>query len=107
MTVQYRQGDVLIVAVEGVCRGTVVPRDDRGRIVLAEGEATGHAHAVLDERAELFRLGLDRFLTVSAPEGVDLTHEQHAPIRLPEGTYRVVRQGEFTGNGRGWSWLSD
>jgi hypothetical protein len=40
-----RQGDVLLVPIElGRKRGRLV---SRGRVVLAEGEATWHAHVVL------------------------------------------------------------
>lgn len=49
----FRQGDVLIVplgedAVPDHAVGAVSePRDGRGRLVLALGEVTGHAHAVV------------------------------------------------------------
>jgi hypothetical protein len=35
-----------------------------------------------------------RFLLLAA--GALLTHEEHAPIPLPAGAYRVVRQREYT-----------
>ncbi len=47
--VMYRQGDILIMPVPeaSVPPGLVAePRDPKGRIVLALGEATGHAHAL-------------------------------------------------------------
>lgn len=49
----YRQGDVLIApitetAVPDTARDAASePRDGRGRLVLALGEVTGHAHAVV------------------------------------------------------------
>jgi len=52
---QGRQGDVLLRRVEHIPENvTPVPREN-GRIILAHGEATGHAHAILDEAAELVR----------------------------------------------------
>jgi hypothetical protein len=94
----YRQGDVLIVPTTEPVRGQEVARED-GRLILAHGEATGHAHAILSRRAVMFRPddmpaggGL---LSVSAG-GADLVHEEHATIKIPEGTYRVVRQREWT-----------
>ena len=50
----FRQGDVLLVPVRperlpGHARP--LPRDARGRLVLALGEATGHAHAVAPSRS--------------------------------------------------------
>jgi hypothetical protein len=97
----FRQGDVLLVPVrpERLPRDfRPLPRDARGRLVLALGEATGHAHAVATPDAEL--LGgpatLDeRFLRIVTE--ARLTHEEHAAIVLPAGLYRVVRQREYVG----------
>ena len=101
--VMYRQGDVLLVATDQVPQGPEVPRDGRGRIVLAYGEVTGHAHAIADSEATLYGATLaDRFLEVLAEGGVTLSHEEHGPIRLPLGTYRVVRQREWTPEGARW-----
>jgi hypothetical protein len=51
----YRQGDVLIVPIEKL-PADLEPVAREGRsIVLARGEATGHAHVITDERATLFR----------------------------------------------------
>lgn len=92
----YRQGDVLLVRVEQVIGSIEEPRDGRGRIVLAEGEATGHAHAIHDPAARVVNHRVEgRFLEVLAEGGVDLVHEEHATIRLPAGAYRVVRQREY------------
>ena len=42
----FRQGDVLVVPVDEIPTGLKkVPRE-QGRLVLAHGEATGHAHVV-------------------------------------------------------------
>ena len=49
-----RQGDVVFYPVEVLPTGTTkTNRDNRGRIVVQEGEATGHAHAILVERDHL------------------------------------------------------
>jgi hypothetical protein len=99
----FRQGDILLVPVPGGRlpeHARPLPRDAEGRLVLALGEATGHAHAVAAPDADL----------LAEPDWVDqrflrivtealLTHEEHAPIRLPAGLYRVVRQREY---GPGW-----
>ncbi|MFB4266042.1 hypothetical protein [Nonomuraea sp. GTA35] len=87
----YRQGDILIVPVpeESVPGGLrPEPRDARGRLVLAHGEATGHCHAIPGPGT------LSRgFLHL--PEGGMLVHEEHDAISLPKGWYRVVRQREY------------
>ena len=93
---QYRQGDVLLELIEADPRSRPhrpVPRD-AGRVVLAYGEATGHAHAIEDASAELIELeNGDRFLVTE--RGVSLRHEEHDTIELPPGAYRVIRQREY------------
>ncbi|MER6912188.1 hypothetical protein ABT354_10990 [Streptomyces sp. NPDC000594] len=97
----YRQGDVLIapVAREAVpshlTDAVSEPRDRRGRLVLALGEVTGHAHAV-DGPGRLIREpGPIGPLVLHLPEGGRVVHEEHAAIVLPKGWYRVVRQREY------------
>lgn len=96
----YRQGDVLIRQVK-VLPNNATPVDNKklGRIVLAYGEVTGHAHAIaLDEAVEytMERAGeaVRRFLSVLT--GASVKHEEHATIPLPPGVYEIVQQREYT-----------
>lgn len=96
-----RQGDVLIVPVAEIPQGlTLEDRDDQGRVVLMHGEVTGHAHAIHERGARMFRasddLGLarPRYLDVSGAPAV-LRHEEHSHLTLPIGKYRVTRQKEY------------
>lgn len=43
-----RQGDVLLKQAAAVPPDAILVPDDRGRVVLAYGEVTGHAHAIAD-----------------------------------------------------------
>jgi hypothetical protein len=96
MAAQYRQGDVLLVAVPAIPQDARPLPRDRGRIVLALGEATGHAHAIADPQAALVETELEeRFLHVLAEGGVLLCPEEHASVRLPQGAYQVCRQREY------------
>ncbi|MBX6768657.1 MAG: hypothetical protein IRY90_16145 [Actinomadura rubrobrunea] len=97
----YRQGDILLVRVPEDAVPQEVrdlppePRDARGRMVLALGEATGHAHAVKAPGALLrspVPLTPDH---LHLPSGGRLEHEEHAAISLPKGWYRVIRQREY------------
>ena len=91
----FRQGDVLIIPAAAIPAGAQRQRIE-GRIVLAEGEATGHAHALYEpEKVSLWAAANDeRYLEVVRPTA--LRHEEHAPIDLAPGLYRVVRQYEYT-----------
>ncbi len=93
----YRQGDVLLQRVDDVPTGLTPVPQDNGRVILAYGEVTGHAHAVLGDAqflaADLADLE-ERFLRVQADSQV--VHEEHDTITLPPGNYRVVRQREYT-----------
>ena len=92
----FRQGDVLLVEVEAIPEGAQgVKRDEAGRIVLALGEATGHAHAIASPGARLYAMGENRYLRVPKG-GATLLHEEHAVIPLPPGGYRVVIQREYS-----------
>jgi hypothetical protein len=105
MTEMFAQGDLLLERVADVTpSGTMTAQNpDGAAMVLAEGEATGHRHAIW-ERATLFR---DDALARDIPAGLyvghvridapsaRLTHDEHAPLILPRGTYRVRRQREL------------
>lgn len=97
----FRQGDVLLVPVEAkekvTVRGRRPEEPDGGRVVLAYGEVTGHAHALPATDAALFLLGGERLLRVKRPTA--LRHEEHGEIPLRPGLYRVLRQRQYTPQG--------
>ena len=80
-----------------------MPRDAKGRIVLAEGEVTGHAHVITDEGAVL--LGDGEALNVLQLEHkVALTHEEHGTLGIdptPDGwEVRIQREYSIFGERR-------
>ena len=93
-----RQGDVLLIPRSAPIptTATLVPRD-KGRVVLAYGEVTGHAHALTDADINLLILDGKRFL--SAPKGGTLRHEEHSTLTVPAtlNGYDVIRQSEWQG----------
>ena len=101
MNAIYRQGDVLIRAIaDAEVPAEVKPvARDRGRVVLAYGEVTGHAHAINAEGAHLFRETAPEkprtFLRIIKTEAL-LRHEEHAPVKLVPGAYEVIHQREYT-----------
>lgn len=97
----YRQGDVLIMALEesavpaNLVEAAGKLRDGRGRLVLALGEVTGHAHAVPGPGRLIREAGVFGPMLLHLPEGGRVVHEEHAVIALPKGWFRVVRQREY------------
>jgi hypothetical protein len=91
---QYRQGDVLLVRVASLpCEAKPEPASDQS-VILAYGEVTGHAHRLSSQGVTLYSFNDDRLLEVRQPS--DLTHEEHAPLKIEPGIYKVVRQREYT-----------
>jgi hypothetical protein len=96
MNEQVRQGDVLVrhVRKRDVSKMHRV-NAVRGRIILARGEATGHAHAIAAARAALYRGKGGKFY-LHLDGASRLEHEEHAAITLPPGFYEVTRQREYS-----------
>lgn len=93
----YRQGDVLIVPVPKLPAKLEAIERENGRVILAHGEVTGHAHAIKDQRAALFRDPklMTVFMTVTGDAPVALEHDEHNTISIPPGDYQIIRQREY------------
>ena len=117
-----RQGDVLLTPVTALPAGCTEVPHDKGRIVLAYGEVTGHAHAIADHTARtsdreigpaaageiadaaiaraqakarlLTAPNGERFLEVT--ETVHLRHEEHDEHAIEPGIYRLPQQMEYS-----------
>ena len=71
MAMMYAQGDLLIERVDDLePSGTLISRDATGATVLAEGEFTGHRHAIFD-RVAMFR---DDALALDVPSDLYVGH---------------------------------
>lgn len=120
----YRQGDFAVERVDPR------PRTDKrveaptatgmsrsgDRIILREGEATGHAHAIVDPEKKVkfvaerrfdrnsWRNIVNDFMVIA--KAATIVHEEHAPVELPRGTYRILEQREYV-PGRGMRAVRD
>jgi hypothetical protein len=94
MNEHYRQGDVLLVKVDSVPKGATREKNNEDSIVLAYGETTGHAHRLKATGVLAYQWQGDRLIEVT--ETSALTHEEHSPITLVPGVYKVVHQREYT-----------
>ena len=92
-----RQGDVLLIPVDAVPAGTKPVAREQGRLILAHGEVTGHAHAIVEKDAELVTAdqAAELYLLVHGSDPVQLRHEEHETLEIPPGGYRVRRQREY------------
>jgi hypothetical protein len=91
----WRQGDVFFERV------TKIPARMRERplphVTLVHGEMTGHSHRIADPRtATLFAAGPTTFYLDVHAGGAMVVHEEHGPIALEPGLYRVWRQREYS-----------
>ena len=88
----WRHGDVFIAAIKSLPDGI----RKRPQPVLAYGELTGHSHRIADpDTAEMYEAGDGSlFLDVTA-ESATVIHQEHKPIALPRGYYRVWQQREY------------
>ncbi len=95
----FRQGDVLIRKVDAIPEAAKqLERDELGRVVLAYGEVTGHAHAFHSPKVVMFRddgSGGRRFIDVQGLDAQMLQHEEHTAVTVPPGQYEVIQQREY------------
>jgi len=89
----YRQGDVMIIKVDSIPTGLEPRKRDNGKIVLAYGEVTFHTHAIKCKDALAFNSQDEIYLDLKSR--TEVLHEEHNPIPLNPGFYRVIHQKEF------------
>src|SRR5579862_4312634 len=98
MNRQLRQGDVFIIETKEIPKGAIKKARDNGRVVLAYGEVTGHSHAIAEKECDLLEFEGKAYLVVEAAEAI-LRHEEHTAIVIPNGTYEVRIQQEYSDEG--------
>lgn len=98
MTTQYRQGDILFVKVDEIPKGAKPKKTD----IIVEGEATGHAHRIVNgqilesvERLSYRETQVNMWII--ANKAAKVIHEEHGTILLEIGMYMVIRQREYDG----------
>src|SRR5438067_1691460 len=96
----YEQGDVCIIPVAEIPQGAEALEGN----VLAEGEATGHKHQAR-EPISLFAKDGVRYFRTEFPN--EIVHEEHLPVRIPKGTYRVHIVQEYDHFLEETRWVAD
>ena len=108
MKTQARQGDVFIINKKdaniqadtrsrlfGTAEGLAELARDQGRVVLAYGEVTGHAHVITDEGVVMSKIGNTEVYSLSVQRQATLTHEEHSAISIAPGENVVIHQKEY------------
>jgi hypothetical protein len=97
-----QQGDLLLRPISDAAAAAIIKDTSQrdvsqgevsGRLVLAEGEHTGHAHTIeAEDEARLIRDGARMLLILERPATV--RHQEHHPITLAPGLWEVGRVRE-------------
>jgi hypothetical protein len=87
----YQQGDVII-------EPSKIPQNAKQkkgkRVVLAEGETTGHAHVITDTSScQAFETNDELYIRVT--KEITVKHEEHKPIAIAPGEYKVRKVREY------------
>ena len=93
-----RQGDVILQPIE------LTSGKKLSHLTLAEGEVTGHSHQITRGNAELYEKDSTLYLKVLS-ETASLTHEEHKPVKIPQGNWIVRIQREY--EPMGWRYVAD
>ena len=83
-----QQGDLLLRKVEKMPSGKEIKPTERG-LVLAEGEATGHAHVITEIQAATMIKTSDGKMYLKVVKTVPLKHDEHHIIIIEPGEYEV------------------
>lgn len=89
-------GKAVMAGIEKLTDAAVstIPRE-KGKIVLAYGEGTGHMHAIADKTTEFFQCDDGRRILLVNDEEAKLVHDEHDTITIPKGEYEIIHQREY------------
>lgn len=89
------QGDIPFFPFSGKITGTKF--NHKGSVVLALGEKTGHKHILTVDKPtdlEAWKQLEGGWIITLKTKGT-LTHNQHGPLTIAPGTYRVGQEREY------------
>jgi hypothetical protein len=87
-----QQGDVILKQLTSLPTGPRTPIA-KHKLVLAEGETTGHYHGIQSKNSELFSIG--NTIVMELQETATLTHQEHNHITLAPGLWEVGKVQEY------------
>jgi hypothetical protein len=102
MNAHYRQGDTLLIRRDSLPEGAE-ERKVNGRVVIAEGEVSGHAHAVavldptnVKEVVSDAGSNIETRFLVLERYGAQVAHEEHTPYTIDAGIFEMRPQMEWS-----------
>lgn len=87
----FQQGDVLIETFEEELVRTTEVSDH----ILAHGEVTGHYHKIFGDGISLWNTSDSNVMVLDCPEESILRHQEHKPVKIPVGRYKVRKVREY------------
>ncbi len=97
-----RQGDIVLIKISNEIDSLKIPNSHEheelvGENVVAYGETTGHHHKFSGGLVRLYRgkevnNNNDPVMVSVESEHAILSHQEHLDIRIPRGTYKVIRE---------------
>ena len=90
-----QQGDVVLKQVESIPENAVKVKASNRGYVLAEGEATGHAHTI-DDVAGVEFVEKDGMFYLVNNMPVKIKHQEHKVIEVPAGKWKIDKVREYS-----------
>lgn len=91
---KIQQGDILFVKIDNIPDEAKPIKPNKGRYVLAEGEATGHTHAV--KVAPKLKVLKDKDgLYMKVDSKAPVVHEEHDTKEITKGDWWITRVNEW------------
>jgi hypothetical protein len=87
-----QQGDVCLKRLNSLPLGKTKVIS-KNKIVLAEGETTGHFHGLIEKDSELLEIDGVRILNLKKKS--TLKHQEHKPITLDAGIWQIGIVNEY------------
>jgi len=96
---QLQQGDILIQEIPQLPDGVQLVKPKNGKLVIAEGELSGHSHTIIAEKQKVNLYSFTRdgvpelYLQVQSP--VIIEHQEHREQTIPTGIYKIGQVLEY------------
>ena len=85
-----RHGDLLLKEIDNIPENITKINSN----VLAEGEATGHVHILVDGEFDLVE-DSNRIRYLNVKKSTKLTHQEHKAIEIPVRKYVIIHEREY------------